>query len=84
MGIIVACFCVITVAILVIVAVDAYLVATKGFNATLSYQIMLNSVKYPIIPAAICTVIFYSLGLLTGHLFWSQTLNVTIPCPVSQ
>jgi hypothetical protein len=65
---------------LVVVGTDIYLAIKGGFPATLSYWMMLNSARYPIIPSALCLII----GILIGHFEWSQQLNVSIPCPVSQ
>lgn len=62
-----------------IIGIDIYLAATQGFEATLSYWVLVNSIKYPIIPALVCLII----GLLIGHFWWDQVLNVTVPCPVS-
>lgn len=61
-------------------AYDIYRAARYGFTETLSYWMLLNSVKYPIIPA----MLGFVFGLLIGHFFWDQLLNVTVPCPVSQ
>lgn len=67
-------------AVCIVIGIDIYLAYTKGWTATLSYLVMLNTIKYPIIGVMLGFVI----GLLFGHLFWSQTLNVTVPCPISQ
>lgn len=53
---------------------DAYLAYTGGFDATLSWWMYTNSIQYPIIPWAIGLV----MGVLGGHFFWDQTLNVTV------
>ena len=64
------------VAVFLILTYDLYRAIKYGFSATLSYWVMVNSTKYPAIPALLGFVI----GLLFGHLFWNQLLNVTI-CP---
>ena len=61
---------------MVIIGNDIYLAARYGWNSTLSFWILTNSYKYPIIP----WVIGLAMGLLAGHLFWNQLLNVTV-CP---
>jgi hypothetical protein len=63
-------------AVLIIIGVDIYLAITQGFNGTLSYWMLTMSVKYPILPFAFGLVV----GLLGGHFFWDQLLNVTA-CP---
>jgi len=67
------------IAMVVIIGVDIYLAFTKGFPATLSWWMYTASIKYPIIPA----MIGFLVGLLFGHLFWDQELNVTVPCPTT-
>jgi len=64
------------IAVLIIIGIDIWLVETKGFNGTFSYWMLVNSVQYPIIPFAIGLFV----GLLGGHFFWDQLLNVTL-CP---
>lgn len=68
------------IAIIVVIAADIYLELKGGFQATFSWWMYTNSVKYPIIPAAIGLIV----GLLMGHFFWDQSLNVTVPCAVTQ
>jgi hypothetical protein len=55
---------------------DFILALHGGFQATISWWIWTNSVKYPIIPFAI--------GVLMGHLFWNQSLNVLVQGGCSQ
>lgn len=70
----------VAIAVLVIIGVDIYLSVRGGFNATLSWWMYVNSVQYPIIPAMFGFIV----GLLMGHFFWDQALNVSMPCPTSQ
>ena len=60
----------------IIIGWDSYLGLTKGFDATLSYWMLTNSVQFPIIPLAFGLVF----GVLAGHFWWDQVLNVTV-CP---
>lgn len=62
------------VAALIIIGTDVYLVIKGGFSATLSWWMYVNSTKYPIIPAAFGLI----LGVLFGHFFWNQDLDVII------
>lgn len=68
------------IAVIIIIGTDIYLAIKGGFQATLSYWMMLNSIKYPIMPA----MLGFGIGLLFGHFFWDQVLNVSVPCPVSK
>jgi hypothetical protein len=70
----------VAVALLVIIGADIYLASKGGFNATLSWWMYTTSVQYPILPAAFGFIV----GLLMGHFFWDQALNVSMPCPTSQ
>lgn len=70
----------VAIAVTIIIVEDIYLAITKGFAGTLSWWMYTKSVQYPIIPAALCLII----GILIGHFFWSQSLNVTVPCAVTQ
>lgn len=67
---------VIAIAIVVLLAIDVYLVIKGGFQNTISWFMWVNSVKYPIIP--------FAFGVLMGHFFWNQSLNVTVPVGCSQ
>jgi hypothetical protein len=64
----------IALAILIIIGVDIYLASTGGFEATFSWWMWTHSVQYPIIPYGIGLV----QGILGGHFFWNQALNVTV------
>lgn len=64
----------------IVIGTDMYLADKKGFDSTLSYWLYVNSIQYPIIPWAIGLV----MGLLAGHFFWDQVLNVTANCASSQ
>lgn len=55
---------------------DVYLVSKGGFQATISWWIYTNWVKYPIIP--------FAFGVLMGHFFWNQSLNVSVTGGCSQ
>lgn len=59
---------VIAIAIILIIAADIYLVLKGGFTNTISWWIWSHSVQYPIIP--------FAFGILMGHFFWDQVLNV--------
>jgi hypothetical protein len=47
---------------------DVYLAWTGGYEATISCQTLRASRQYPVIPLLVGFVV----GLLFGHLFWSQ------------
>jgi hypothetical protein len=63
--------------ILAIIAIDIVILAkSKNFNDTISWHLYLASLQYPIIPFAFGI----GIGVLAGHLYWNQTLNITV-CP---
>lgn len=64
----------ILISTMIVIGTDIYLATTGGFPATLSWWVWTNSVKYPIIPFAVELII----GLLCGHFFWNQELNVVV------
>jgi hypothetical protein len=47
---------------------DIYLFHTGGHEATISWQVLTVSRKHPVVPLLVGFVV----GLLGGHLFWSQ------------
>ena len=49
----------------IIAVYDVYALIKGGFSNTISWIIYSNSLKYPVIPLIV--------GVLCGHLFWSQT-----------
>jgi hypothetical protein len=51
-----------------LIVYDIYLVATGGPEATISWQTLQASRQHPIIPLLVGFIV----GLLFGHLFWSQ------------
>lgn len=53
---------------------DAYRAWRYGLEATLSYWVLTNSPKYPIIPA----LVGFFIGLLFGHFWWDQLLTVIV------
>lgn len=73
-------FLTIFVAAMMVIGIDVYLTYTGGFDATFSWWMWTNSVKYPIIPFACGLVV----GLLSGHFFWDQSLNVIVQGGTSQ
>ena len=66
----------VVVFLILIVIADVYLAIKGGFQNTISWWVWLNSVKYPIIP--------FVFGMLMGHFFWNQSLNVTVAGGCSQ
>lgn len=63
-GIVVLCL------VVVVLAIDGVLAYKGGFQATISWWVWTNSVQYPIIP--------FLFGVLAGHFFWDQSLNVSV------
>jgi hypothetical protein len=66
---------IILIGLLLILAVDLWLYIKGGFSNTISWWIWSHSVQYPIIP--------FLFGILAGHFFWNQGLNVNCPTGVS-
>ena len=73
-------FLTILLAFVVVIGIDIWLAYTGGFQATFSWWMWTSSVKYPIIPFAFGLLI----GLLSGHFFWDQSLNVIVQGGTSQ
>jgi hypothetical protein len=65
---------IVLISVIGIVGMDIYLTKTKGFEGTISWWMWVNSAKYPIIPAGMGLII----GILFGHFFWDQALDVTV------
>jgi hypothetical protein len=51
-----------------LIVYDIYLVASGGPQATISWQTLRASREHPVIPL----LVGFTVGLLFGHLFWSQ------------
>jgi hypothetical protein len=47
-----------------IAVTDIFLAIKYGFEGTFSWQLYMNAKRFPILP--------FALGVLVGHLFWSQ------------
>jgi hypothetical protein len=73
-------FITILLAALIVIGIDVYLAYTGGFNATFSWWMYTHAVMYPIIPFAVGFIF----GILGGHLFWDQALNVIVQGGTSQ
>lgn len=73
-------FLTILLAFAIVIGIDAFLALQHGFTATFSWWMWTHSVEYPIIPFAFGFLI----GILSGHFFWNQSLNVIVQGGTSQ